>query len=152
MRAAATTALHHRDAQRHDAVRRLTSLLRLPNFFCTWPSIFFFFFCYFTYFYSFSCFFFSLYTRRAIYHRIDANVSALATEFCNDVFVASTSRLSRVVVCVPSSFRRKKKQRQGVGPIIPCIFSLLFVLYVSIFPYFFRIYFSFSFVIRRALS
>lgn len=42
LESAATTALHHRDAQRHDAVRRLTSLLCFLTF-CTSRRACFFF-------------------------------------------------------------------------------------------------------------
>lgn len=49
-----TTALHHRDAQRHDAVRRLTSLLFACRAFRTWPSVcIFFYFVFFLFFFSF---------------------------------------------------------------------------------------------------
>lgn len=87
-----TTALHHRDAQRHDAVRRLTSLL----FAClSHLAERFFFILYFSFF--FFIFLFSLLrTSIQIYHRIDMPIHLGSwpriLQPSDDIFVSRPSR------------------------------------------------------------
>lgn len=126
-----TTALHHRDAQRHDAVRRLTSLLFACRAFRTWPSVYFIFFSFFL-----LCRFYARRYRSITEYRY-ANTSRLsATDFAtvrwyfcvaSNVGVASTLR--RVVIY--ASFIKLK--RQGKASLRRCRIFLFFFLNDSIF-------------------
>lgn len=149
---------NHRTASpRRPAPRRSTTTNKPPSpseLFRTWPSIFFF--CLF-YILSFVFVFLSTHVERSITESMPMSrlwPRNFAMRPMMFAFVASESRLSR-------TFRRiLEKQRQGVDPISTVYFFFLFFFFflstlrIVLLYMFFKLFvlFSFSVVIRRALS